>query len=102
MRSLFAIAGLFLLCEPAMADGTITVTPFIAYYGEGSPKITGAKIDSPIALPNHLGDSSTDVDAGAQKICGAGNKYYINSIGQSGGGGHGYNVFAGVCIKESK
>jgi hypothetical protein len=103
MRNLFAIVGLLTLCGPALAEnGTITITPFTAYYGEGQIEIRGAKMQQPIPVPNHLGDSSTDIAPGVQKICGAGVKAYYNSIRQTGGGGHGYNVIAGVCVKENE
>jgi hypothetical protein len=81
--------------------GTITVTPFVAYYGETSDlRIVGSKVDTPIPLPHRLGASSNDVAAGlAAQFPGA--KVYYSSIGQSGGGAHGFNVFAGVAISES-
>ena len=84
-----------------MANGTITLTPFIAYYGETSDlKIVGTKVDTPIPLPNRLGGSAADVDPGLARLF-PNQKVYYNSIGQSGGGGHGFNVFAGVAVKES-
>jgi hypothetical protein len=48
-----------------MANGTITLTSFIAYYGETSDlSIVGSKVDTPIPLPNRLGASSNDVGSG--------------------------------------
>lgn len=84
-----------------MADGTISLTPFIAYYGETSDlRIIGSKVDTPIHLPNRLGTSSNDVGPGLAKLF-PGQKVYYHSIGQSGGGSNGFNVFAGVAVQES-
>jgi len=84
-----------------MADGTISLTPFIAYYVETNDlRIVGSKVDTPINLPNRLGGSSSDVGPGLSKLF-PGQKVYYHSIGQSGGGGHGFNVFAGVAVQES-
>jgi len=41
------------------------------------------------------------VEPGIQKLCGPGSKFYYNSIGQSGGGCCGFNVFAGYVFKTS-
>jgi hypothetical protein len=85
-----------------MATGTITLEPFIAYYGETSDlRIIGTKVDTPMPLQNRLGGSSDDVTAGFKRLFGADAKVYYKSIGQSGGGGHGFNVFVGVVVKES-
>jgi hypothetical protein len=87
--------------EVEMANGTITLVPFIAYYGETSDlRIIGSKVDTPIPLPNRLGASSTDVAPGLAHLF-PNAKIYYNSIGQSGGGSHGFNVFAGVAVTES-
>jgi hypothetical protein len=99
IKTVIATCASILICSPALAaNGTIKVEPFLAYYGEGSPVISGAKMDKAIQLPNHLGDVDTAVGPALQKLCGPGASVYYKSVGQSGGGGHGYNVFSGVCI----
>ena len=91
------------IATPAIAaNATITVEPFTAYYGETTDlRVVGSKVDSPIALPHHIGcpqDTGVQVDAALQQICAPGKAYY-NLVGQSGGGRCGFNVFSGVCIK---
>jgi hypothetical protein len=93
----FAISGMAFA-----ADGTITVTPFTAYYGEHDIEITGGALQHPIPLPHHIGcpdQTGVPVETALQNICGAGAKVYYNSIGDVGGAHCGYNVFAGVCVK---
>ena len=83
---------------------TITVEPFIAYYGERRDlRIIGSGLDLPIVLPHPIPcpqDSSIPVELAIRQIC-PGGKVFYNSIGQSGGNRCGYNVFSGVCVKEA-
>ena len=83
-----------------MANGTITLVPFVAYYGDPAAdlRIVGTKVDSPMKVPHYLGASSDDVGPGLNKLF-PNAKVYYDSIGQSGGGGHGFNVFAGVAVQ---
>lgn len=83
-----------------MANGTITLIPFVAYYGETNLSITGPKVDSPMAVPNRLGSSDADIGPGLAKLF-PGAKTYYNKIGGSGGGSHGFSVISGVAVQES-
>jgi hypothetical protein len=109
MRRLFAflLVGTSAPFGPALAgNGTVTVEPFTAYYGErGDLRIVGSGVDSPMALPHHIGcpdQTGESVDAAIQKICGSNARAYYNSIGVSGGNHCGYNVIAGVCVRLSQ
>lgn len=90
-----------IIATPAIAANA-TIEPFTAYYGDSTDlKIVGSKVDSPVQVPHHIGcpqATGVPVDAALQKICAPGKAYY-NSIGQSGGGQCGFNVFSGVCVK---
>ena len=55
-------------------------------------RIVGTKVDSPIKVPHYLGPSSEEVKPGLAKLF-PNATVYFDSIGQSGGGGHGFNVF---------
>jgi hypothetical protein len=81
---------------------TITLTPFVAYYGDPAAdlRIVGTKVDSPMKVPHYLGPSSNEVWPSLGNLY-PNAKVYIESIGQSGGGGHGFNVYAGVAVLES-
>lgn len=109
-RLAFSCLWLGALIAPAFSQthshsfpATVDVEPFVAYYGQsGDLRVIGSGVDSPIALPHHIGcpqDTGVPVDKAVQNICGPGRTAYYNSIGQSGGNRCGYNVFAGVCVK---
>jgi hypothetical protein len=101
---LFTLVLIALLAYVMLTGGIGPAAPFIAYYGEsGDLKVTGTKVDSPILLPNHIGcprQTGIPVETALANICGSTATLHYSSIGQSGGGNCGFNVFAGVCIKK--
>ena len=103
--SIFLTTVLVALLGYAMFTGGIgAANPFIAYYGEsGDLRVVGTKVDSPIALPHHIGcpaQTGVPVDKALANICSPSASVRVNSIGQSGGANCGFNVFAGVCVRK--
>jgi hypothetical protein len=97
--AILMLAGFAMVAGPAVAgNGTVSIVPFSAYYGERNLSVTGG--NSPIALPHHIGCpklTGKSVESEIQKICAPGKAYYT-SIGQASGNNCGYNVFSGVCV----
>ncbi|HUI21589.1 MAG TPA: hypothetical protein VLZ74_11175 [Methylocella sp.] len=100
----FTVLLIALLAYVMATGGIGRATAFIAYYGEsGDLRVVGSKVDSPISLPNHIGcpqQTGVPVETALSNICGSTATLYYRSIGISGGGACGFNVFAGVCIKK--
>ena len=101
---LFTLLLVAFLAYAMFTGGVGPATTFIAYYGEsGDLRVVGSKVDSPISLPNHIGcpsQTGVPVETALAHICGSTATLHYTSIGQSGGGNCGFNVFAGVCIKK--
>lgn len=101
---LFTVLLICLLAYVMVTGGIGRATPFIAYYGEsGDLAVAGGKVGNPIVVPNHIGcpdQTRVPVEVALENICGSSATLQYNSIGQSGGGHCGFNVFSGVCIKK--